>query len=119
MNDQVYWMLELEIQPGQEQGFRALMKEMVAATMKDEPDTLAYEWSISGDGKRCNILERYTNSAATMQHMANFGEKYAARFLQVLSPKSFVVYGSPSQEVKDALAAFGATYMQPADGFTR
>ena len=119
MNNQVYWMLELEIQPGREQDFRALMKEMVAATLNDEPDTLAYEWSTSGDGKRCHIFEHYADSAATMKHLANFGEKFAARFLDVLNPTSFVVYGSPNQDVKDALAALGAAYMQSADGFTR
>lgn len=119
MNNQVYWMLELEIQQGREQDFRALMKEMVEATRDDEPETLAYEWSTSGDGRRCHIFERYADSAATMKHLANFGEKFATRFLDVLSPTSFVVYGSPSQEVKDALVAFGAAYMQPADGFIR
>jgi quinol monooxygenase YgiN len=119
MNNQVYWMLELDVQPGREQDFQALMGEMIAATKKDEPGALAYEWNTSEDGRKCHLFERYADSAATLQHLANFGEKFAARFLEVLSPTSFVVYGSPSQEVKDALAAFGAAYMQPVGGFTR
>lgn len=119
MTDHVYWMLELDVQAGREQDFRTLMEEMVAATKKNEPGTLAYEWNTSDDGRKCHLFERYADSAATMQHLANFGEKFAARFLEVLSPTSFVVYGAPSQEVRDALAAFGAAYMQPADGFTR
>jgi len=31
----------------------------------------------------------------------------------------FVVYGNPSNELKDALEAFGGTYMSPIGGFTR
>jgi quinol monooxygenase YgiN len=119
MNNHVYWMLELDVQAGREHDFRALMKAMVTATENDEPGTLAYEWSISDDGTKVHIFERYADSAATMQHLANFGEKFAARFLEVLNPTSFMVYGAPSQEVRDALAAFGAAYMQPAGGFTR
>ncbi len=119
MNNNVYWMLELDVQAGREQDFRDLMKEMVAATERDEPGTLAYEWSTSDDGAKCHLFERYADSAATLQHLANFGEKFAARFLEILSPTSFVVYGAPSQEVRGALAAFGASYMQPVGGFTR
>jgi hypothetical protein len=37
----------------------------------------------------------------------------------VFKPTRFVVYGSPSQEVKDALADFNPVYMQPAGGFSR
>ena len=32
MNNQVYWMLELDRQQGREQDFRALMKEIVELT---------------------------------------------------------------------------------------
>ncbi|NNK97815.1 MAG: antibiotic biosynthesis monooxygenase [Xanthomonadales bacterium] len=119
MNKHVYWLLELDIQSGREEDFRTLMDEMVTATKEDEPGTLGYEWSTSEDGRKCHIFESYEDSAATLQHLANFGEKFAARFLEVLSPTSFVVYGAPSQEVRDALAAFGASYMQSVGGFTR
>ena len=119
MKNHVYWMLELEIQPGREQDFRVLMNEMVTATLANEPGTLTYEWSISEDGRMCHIFEEYTDSAATLVHLGNFGEKYAARFLEILSPKRFMIYGSPDQQVKDALAAFGAVYMQFAEGFKR
>ena len=119
MSKNVYWMLELDLQAGREDDFRALMNEMVEATRENEPGTLGYEWSLSEDGKRCHLFEHYANSEATMVHLANFGDKFAARFLDILSPTSFVVYGTPDQQVRDALAAFGASYMQPVGGFTR
>lgn len=33
-------------------------------------------------------------------------------------PVRFVVYGSPNQGVKNALAAFNMAYMQPVNGFS-
>jgi quinol monooxygenase YgiN len=119
MSDDVYWMLELEVQPGRERALEALMAEMVGATKAGEPGTLNYEWSMSADGKVCHLHERYTDSAALMTHVAAFGEKYAPRFLEALKPVRFVVYGAPTQEVKDALAGFNPVYMRAAAGFRR
>ena len=119
MNKHVYWVLALEIQPGKEQDFHELMREMVSATEENEPGTLSYEWSLGKDGKTCHIFERYSNSAAVMVHLAKFGEAYAERFFEILSPTGFTIYGSPSQLVKDALSVFQPSYMKLADGFTR
>ena len=119
MSNVVSWMLELEVLGGREQDFRSLMAEMVSATHTNEPGTLNYEWSTSADGKSCHIYERYVDSAAVMTHLGTFGEKYADRFLEVLKPVRFVVYGSPTVPVKEALAAFSPIYMESADGFSR
>jgi len=115
----VSWMLELEIQAGHEKDFRALMEEMVGATKTGEPGTQIYEWSTSSDGKVCHIFERYADSAAVMAHLANFGAKFAGRFLQVLKPTRFIVYGSPDTAAREALAGLDPLYMEPAAGFSR
>lgn len=119
MKGHVYWILELQIQDGKDQDFRALMREMVKDTEANEPGTLAYEWSMSDDGKLCHIFELYSNSAAVMVHLAKFGDQYAERFFQVLSPVRFVIYGSPSQLVKNALSIFEPAYMKMVDGYRR
>ena len=119
MSNQVSWMLELEIQEGRADALRALMAEMVNATKTNEAGTLDYEWSASADGKQCHIFERYVDSAATLIHLGTFGERFAGRFLEISKPVRFVVYGSPSAAVRDALAAFNPTYMQSMGGFSR
>ena len=119
MNTNVYWMLELNVQPGREKDFRVLMEEMVSATEANESGTLNYEWSTSADGKVCHIYERYLDSAAVMTHLGTFGKRFAGHFLEVLKPVRFVVYGSPSTAVKDALAGFNPIYMQAVGGFRR
>lgn len=119
MSDQVSWMLELELQAGRADALRNLMTEMINATKANEAGTLDYEWSTSADGKQCHIFERYVDSAATLTHLGTFGERFAGRFLEILKPVRFVVYGSPSAAVRDALAAFNPVYMQTLGGFSR
>jgi len=119
MATEISWMLELNLKPGHEKDFAALMNEMVAATRANEPGTLSYEWSLSADGSICHIFERYTDSAAVMIHLATFGRTFAGRFLDMLTPTRCVIYGSPSQEARGALAVLNPVYMQPVGGFNR
>jgi quinol monooxygenase YgiN len=119
VSNSVSWLLEFAIKDGQRDNFDALLKEMIEATQANEPGALNYEWFINPDGKNGQIYERYTDSAATMAHLGGFGEKFAERFLAVLDPTKFFVYGSPSDDVKAALEAFGPVYMKDLGGFTR
>jgi quinol monooxygenase YgiN len=119
MSDYVSWMLELTIKPGELDNLKALMKEMVESTEAGEPDTRNYEWFFDADETTCHLWERYADSAAAMVHLGHFGEKYADRFMAALEPTRFVVYGNPSDEVKEALSPFGAIYMVPVSGFAR
>ena len=119
MSEQVSWVLELTVQPEHKDAFSGLVEEMVRATEANEPGTLDYQWSTDADGGTCQIYERYADSAAVLAHLANFGENFAGRFMEILAPTRFVVYGSPSQEVIEALAPFQPTYMQSVGGFSR
>jgi quinol monooxygenase YgiN len=119
MSNNVYWVLELAIKPGELDNFKGLMAEMVEATQTNEPNTLNYEWTISEDNKNCHMYERYANSGATMSHLGVFGEKFAERFMEAVELIRFVVYGNPNDEVKEALSGFGAVFMSPIGGFAR
>ena len=119
MTNNVYWLLELSIKDGELDNFTALMQEMVGATQNDEPGALNYEWWLSDDKSTCHIYERYADSDATMIHLGNFGGKFAERFMGCVDPTRFMVYGNANGQVKEALAAFGAVYMQSFGGFHR
>lgn len=54
-----------------------------------------------------------------MTHLGHFGDKFAERFFAALEPTRFVVYGNPSEEVRESLSAFGVAYMAPVNGFNR
>ena len=119
MYSHVCWMLEMEVREGRGDDLRALMAEMATATERNEPATLDYEWSLSADGRRCHLWERYADSAAALVHGATFNSRFAARFLEVLAPTRLTLYGTPSDEVKAALAPFNPVLMHPAAGFRR
>ena len=117
MSDNVFWVVELAIKPGQLDAFKALMNDMVAATQANEPGALNYEWFISEDGTTCHIYERYADSAAVMAHMGNFasfGERWAA----AVEITGMTLYGTPSDEVKAIMAGSGVL-MAPLGGFVR
>lgn len=119
MNDEVQWVLEVKIKPGERERFKTLVRDMIATTKNNEPGTLAYEWYPKDDGQRYEILERYRDSAAVMQHMASFGQNFADRFLGMAEPERFTVYGEPSSEVRQALAPFHPEFLAPTAGFVR
>lgn len=119
MGEHVYWLLEISIKDGEKDKFEELMAEMVKRTRDTEPGTLSYEWQIGEDGKTVHLYERYEDSAATMIHLASFGENFAQRFLGAADPTRFVVYGNPNDEVRQALAGFNPIYMQHFGGFSR
>ncbi len=118
MDGDVSWIVEFAVKAGQLEGFRALMEEMVASTRQEE-GALAYQWFVSNDGSAVHIYERYASSAAVLEHLKSFGEKFAERFLAAVDPTRFMVYGAPSDEVKQALSGFGPTYLGPFGGFAR
>ena len=91
---------------------------MVAGT-SEEPQTLAYEWYIAGDGGTVHIYEKYTDSTAMISHVSGFLEKWAERFMACVDVTRFVVYGDPSAAALELLDGFGATYLGPWGGFSR
>ena len=116
---QVSWMFELAVKAGREPDFRALMVEMAEATDRNEPGTLDYEWYVSDDGRRLHLFERYADADAAMTHLATFGERYMARFFDVLAPERMTLYGAPDSRVRSALAQLAPEVMSRAAGFSR
>jgi quinol monooxygenase YgiN len=93
----VSWMFELTIKAGRESDLRALAAEMSEATRHNEPGTLDYEWYISDDGRHLHLFERYADADAAMVHTHTFGERYMARFFDVLTPTRLTLYGAGRQ----------------------
>ena len=119
MNENIISMAEFLIKPGELDNFKALVKQMVEATQANEPDILTYEFFISEDGMRCQIVEQYANSAAVMTHLGHFGPTFGERFMALAEPKGAKVCGNLSDEVREIMSSFGATLFAPVGGFTR
>ena len=118
MNDEVSWQVELELEPGKLDPFRALTEEMVEAT-RGEAGALIYERFISEDVESIWVYERYADSAAAVVHLRTFAKQFAERFASMVTRKRFTVFGSPSDELRSILDGFDATYLGRFAGFSR
>jgi len=54
-----------------------------------------------------------------MAHLGGFGENFADRFLACFRSTALYVYGEPTDEVRAALAGFGAVHLGTMGGFAR
>ena len=118
MTENVYLLLELAVNPGRFEELKTLMAELVEAN-RNEVGMLTQEIAISDDRQVCRIYERFQDSAAVVTHVQLFGANFAARFFEILKPTRVVVYGTPSEQVKDALAGANPVYMRPLGGFRK
>ena len=119
MTENVYWVIELAVSPDCFGDLKTLNAELVEATRKNEPGMLDNHWSISDDRQVCHIYERFQDSAAMISHMQSFGPKFGERFFAILKPTRIVIYGTPSAEVKEAVAEFKPIYMTPLADFRK
>jgi quinol monooxygenase YgiN len=118
MDDQVSWVIELAVKPGQLEAFKTLRDEMIAGTSL-EPTSVGYEWSISEDKSTVHIYEKYADSEAMVSHVTGFLANWAKRFLEGVDVTRFTVYGTPNDEARKMLDGFGAIYLGPWGGFSR
>lgn len=112
----VAWMIESTI--NDREALDSVMADLVESVQVNEPGTTHYEWSISEDGTRLFNYDRFESSEAAMAHLAGFGP-FAERYLAALSPIRVVLYGTPNEDVRDALAAFNAEPVAEHGGFAR
>jgi hypothetical protein len=112
----VAWVIESTV--NDRAALDSVKAELLAAAEANEPQTTHLEWSFSADGSQLVNYDRFEDSAAAMTHLAGFGP-FAERFMAAVTPTRFVVFGSPSDEVKSAIAAFNPEYLTPVGGFAR
>lgn len=114
----VFYNLTLTIQDGQGDAFRALMADMVAST-KQESGTVVYEWYLGADGKTCHIHEMFADTAAYQVHSANFGEKFAARFMPLVTITGLTAYGNADAQAREMMSMLNPVFFEGIGGFRR
>ena len=115
---EIAWLFELEVQPEHRKQFEALVPEMVEETRASEPGSRAYQIFVDQGSTVC-VYERYDSSEAALEHMKNFGEKFAERFMALAKPVRFTLLGSPSAELLDAVGPIGAVVHAPLAGYVK
>jgi quinol monooxygenase YgiN len=109
----VYWVITFDISDMNK--YKSIVEKLEPATEK-EPGVITYVYAVAPDNKTVDIIERYKDSAAALDHLKTFGQ-YRKEWNEVAKPTRFVVYGAASDDLKKALAGANPTYMQPFAGF--
>ena len=115
-SEQVYWIFTVTV--GQMDKFKSLIPKLVAATGK-EPGALQFELNIRDDQRTIDIFERYKDSKAALFHQTESFMPLAKEFFAVAELARWVIYGTPSDELKQANVDFHPIYLTRLDGFVR
>jgi len=117
MTNNVVVAASMAVREGKVAELRGLAEEM-STSAQQEPGTIAYEWHISEDGARCDIYERYADSAAFMAHVGGL-EGQMGRLMALVTPTNVTVYGMPDEQARAVLSGWHPTFMTQVAGFTR
>lgn len=92
-----------KINDGRLDAFRAVAEQCLRSVRQRDDGTLQYDWFFNQDQTECVVRERYRDSEAVMQHIANLGETMGA--LLETCDLSVEVFGDPSVELVEAITA--------------
>lgn len=109
MNDQVLYIIDFDVTEGKEADMQQLIEDLMESTSK-ESGVLNYHWAKNGN--IYDSLEHFESSKAAYNHLTNFAEKFAERYMSLGTVLSTTVYGNPDTAVKAILDGFGAVYKE-------
>jgi len=118
MREEIYWVVTASLHPGKFEDFKDVVAGLVAET-RDEPGSLAYDYSVNDERTVIQVFESYRDSDAVVHHVTKTFPPFAERFTECVAIQGFVVYGVPNAAAREVLDGFGSTYMSPFEGFTR
>ncbi|WKN19777.1 putative quinol monooxygenase [Azotobacter vinelandii] len=117
MSKSVYVVFELKVKPGQFDSFKQMVSEVVPGA-REEPGTLAYEYSANADGSIIHIFEHYRDSESLVSHVDETFAPFGERFTSLVNVTRLTVYGEPNAAARTRLDNFGAVYLTPFNGFS-
>jgi quinol monooxygenase YgiN len=118
MTKQIQYTGELTIADGKIDEFKRIMRSIIHAVQKNEPDMQAYQVYLNSEENKCYIVEWFKNSEAVLTHLANVGPM--AQELFAIAPITRLeVFGNLTKEAEDALKSIGAAFFKYFAGFIR
>jgi quinol monooxygenase YgiN len=91
----------LKIRPGQLDGFKAQVAEIMRLSREHDTQTLRYDWFINEDGTECDVHEAYVSEEGLIEHNAHVMEARAILFDRYAYDHRMSVYGEISQPLRD------------------
>jgi quinol monooxygenase YgiN len=88
---------------GKREEYLRLSDQAMDIVRTKDSGTLGYDLYLNGDQSECMVIERYRDSEAAIEHVANLGHLFAA-VLATVSVVHGELLGEPSAELREKLA---------------
>ena len=92
-----------KIHDGKLEEFQSAAQACLKSVRERDSGTLQYDWFFNDSRTECVVRERYRDSEAVLQHIANLGDTMG-ELLQACD-LSVEVFGEPSQKLLEATTA--------------
>lgn len=110
-SSEIHGTARIVIHDGKLDEFKRLAAQCVEIVRTKDTGTLEYDLFLNADGTECFVHERYRDSAAGLEHMANIGVMMEP--LSKICTITGEVCGTPSPELRSALESAGVRIYAP------
>ena len=118
MTNYIRAVAEVSIPEGKTNEIKKLVAEIIDKVEANEPNTMSYEWFFSNDESKCYVIQSYKDSDAVIDHLRNIGE-LSGPLHEVAPLTGLMIFGSPSDELRQAINHVGPKYFEHWNGVTR
>src|SRR5512142_2993087 len=95
--DNLEVIARLKIRPGQLEGFKTQMAEILRATREKDTHTLRCDWFLNQDGTQCEVHELFPSEQGLIEHKMNTMAETAVLFRDYAFDHHASIYGDVSQ----------------------
>jgi quinol monooxygenase YgiN len=91
----------LQVRPGQLEGFKTQVAEVLQLTREKDTQTLRYDWFLNNNGTECEVHEAYLSEDGLIEHNQHVVEARDTLFRDYAFDHRMSVYSEISQQLSD------------------
>ncbi|HZI88937.1 MAG TPA: hypothetical protein VFD83_00625 [Candidatus Polarisedimenticolia bacterium] len=91
----------LKIRPGQIEGFKAQVAELLRLTRELDTQTIRYDWFINEDGTQCEVHEAYLSEQGLVEHNMHVMQARAILFEKYADDHRMTAFGEVSHDLRE------------------
>ena len=96
MVEPIVFISHFAVKPGRLEDLKRLAREIQTELLADKPATVVYLMYLDEDGSRFTVVHCFPDTQAMDHHFEGSDERTSAAF-EVMEPRGWEVYGSPSE----------------------
>jgi quinol monooxygenase YgiN len=95
--DNLQVIARLKIRPGQLEGFKSQMAEILRVTREQDTHTLRCDWFVNEDETECEVHEMFPDEQGLIEHQMHIMEARTVLFRDYASDHRSTIYGEVSE----------------------